>query len=76
MTVTLQQAQAHLAELIAKALPGEEIVITQDEKLIARLIPQNKPEAIRKPRQPGSAEGQLIILQEDDEHLKDFSEYM
>ena len=31
---------------------------------------------VRKPRQPGSAKGKLIILKDDDEHLKDFEEYM
>jgi len=28
------------------------------------------------PRQKGSAKGKLIIHTEDDEHLKDFQEYM
>jgi prevent-host-death family protein len=75
MTVTLEEAQAHLADLIAKAAPGEEIVITQDEKQVARLIPEKRAPS-KKPRVAGSAKGQLIILQEDDEHLKDFAEYM
>ncbi len=74
MTVTLQHAQAHLADLIAKAAPGEEIVITQDEQRVARLIPEKKLAPPKKPRVAGSAQGQLIILQEDDEHLKDFAE--
>jgi prevent-host-death family protein len=76
MTITLKDAQAHLAELIANAVPGEEIVITMDEKPVARLIPENKPAPPKKPRVAGSANGQLIIRQEDDEHLKDFAEYM
>jgi prevent-host-death family protein len=76
MTVTLEDAQAHLADLIAKAAPGEEIVITQDEKQVARLIPEKKPTPLKKPRVAGSAKGQLVILQDDDEHLKDFAEYM
>jgi prevent-host-death family protein len=76
MTVTLKDAQAHLAQLIANAVPGEEIVITMDEKPVARLIPASKPAPTKKARVAGSAKGQLIILQEDDEHLKDFAEYM
>ncbi len=75
MTITLKDAQARLVELIASAVPGEEIVITQDDKPIARLIAE-KPTAIKKPRVAGSAKGQLIIVQEDDEHLEDFAEYM
>ena len=31
---------------------------------------------MRKPRRPGSAKGKLVILAEDDEHLKDFKDYM
>lgn len=76
MTVTLEDAQAHLAELIAQAVPGEEIVITQGENPIARLIPESKQAPLKNPRVAGSAKGQLIFLQEDDEHLKDFAEYM
>lgn len=34
------------------------------------------PRELRQPRQPGSAKGKLIIHCEDDEHLKDFKEYL
>jgi antitoxin (DNA-binding transcriptional repressor) of toxin-antitoxin stability system len=37
-TVTLEEAQADLEELIASLAPGEEIVITEDEQVVARLI--------------------------------------
>jgi antitoxin (DNA-binding transcriptional repressor) of toxin-antitoxin stability system len=73
-TITLEQAQAHLAELIASLTPGEEVLITEDEKPVAKLVAH--PEVTRKPRQPGSAKGKLVILVEDDEHLEDFKEYM
>ena len=76
MTVTLMDAKAHLEELIAKLVPGDELVITQDEKPIARLVAETKQATPRKPRVAGSAKGHLVILQEDDEHLKDFAEYM
>ena len=36
IVVSLEDAQAHLAYLIAKAAPGEEIVITRDDKPVAR----------------------------------------
>lgn len=73
MTVTINQAQAHLAELIAKVAVGEEVVITEGEKPVAQLVAA--PAAKPKP-QYGSCKGKLIILAEDDEHLKDFEEYM
>jgi prevent-host-death family protein len=73
-SVTLQDAQAHLEGLIAALKPGEECVITQQGHPVARLVAESSPP--RKPRQPGSAVGQLTILAEDDEHLADFKEYM
>ena len=73
-TVTLEEAQTHLADLVAKLVPGEEVTITQDERPVAKLVGQSTP--TRQPCRPGSAIGRLIIHSEDDEHLADFSEYM
>ena len=73
-TVTMEEAQAHLAELIAGLQPGEELVITQNEQPVAKLIAQGS--GARQPRKPGSAKGKLIILADDDEHLQDFKEYI
>ena len=74
-TVTIEEAQAHLTELVARLVPGEEIVITQDEQPVAKLIGQ-RAAAARQPRRPGSAKGKLRILAEDEEHLEDFKEYI
>jgi antitoxin (DNA-binding transcriptional repressor) of toxin-antitoxin stability system len=74
MSVTIEVAQAKLAELIAQLAPGEELVITQNELPIARLFAE--PTSARKPRRPGSAKGLLTIVSDDDEHLADFAEYM
>jgi prevent-host-death family protein len=72
--VTIEEAQAKLAELIDKLAPGEEVIITRNQQPVAKLVGQERP--VRKPRRPGSAKGKLSILAEDDEHLKDFAEYM
>ena len=73
-TVTIEEAQAKLPEIIDKLAPCEELIITRDDQPIAKLVGQQRP--ARKPRQPGSAKGELIILAEDDEYLEDFKEYM
>ena len=73
-TVSIEEAQAHLAELVSKLVPGEEVVITRDEQPIAKLVGQRAP--MRQPRQPGSAKGKLLLLEDDDSHLEDFREYM
>ena len=72
-TVTLEEAQTKLPELIDKLVPGEEVVITRNEQPVAELIrlPAEKPHPT-----PGRCKGMLTILSEDDEHLKDWAEYM
>jgi prevent-host-death family protein len=73
-TVTIQEAQAKLPDLIRKLAPGDEVVITENCQPIAKLISQSQ--AARKPRQRGSAKGRLVIHAEDDEHLEHFKEYV
>lgn len=73
-TVTIEEAQAKLAEIIDYLVPGEEWIITRDNQPVAKLVGQQQP--IRKLRQPESAKGKLVILADDDEHLEDFKEYM
>jgi antitoxin (DNA-binding transcriptional repressor) of toxin-antitoxin stability system len=71
--INLQDAQAKLPDLIHKLAPGDEVVITENDQPVARLIADRRP---RKPRQPGNCNGMLTILQEDEEHLTDLAEYM
>jgi antitoxin (DNA-binding transcriptional repressor) of toxin-antitoxin stability system len=73
-TVTIEEAQAHLPELVSKLAPGEEIVITENNQPVATLTGQSA--RAPQPRQPGSAKGKLIIVADDEEHLEDFKEYM
>jgi prevent-host-death family protein len=73
-TITLEEAQGHLADVIAKLTPGEPVIITRNGTPVARLVAEEPPR--RQPRKPGSGKGKLIILSDDDEHLKDFAEYM
>jgi antitoxin (DNA-binding transcriptional repressor) of toxin-antitoxin stability system len=72
-TVTIQQAQAMLPDLIHKLAPGEEVVITENSRAVAKLVapPAEKP----RPRL-GRCKGMLTILAEDNEHLEHFKEYM
>ena len=71
--VTIQEAQAGLLDLIHKLVPGDEVVITENNQPVAKLVssPADKPRPM-----PGRCKGMLTILAEDDEHLEDFKEYM
>jgi len=73
-TLSLEEAQSRLPDLVHRLGPGNDIVITENNRPVARLTLEVQP--MKRPRQAGSAKGILTILREDDEHLKDFAEYM
>lgn len=74
MEITLQEAQAKLFELVHNLKPGEELVITENERPLATLVGQ-KPPLTQRPG-PGLCKGMITIVADDDEHLQDFAEYM
>jgi antitoxin (DNA-binding transcriptional repressor) of toxin-antitoxin stability system len=73
-TVTIEEAQAHLPQLIERLQVGEAVIITRDKTPVARLMAEERPK--RKPRQPGNCKGMLTIVADDEEHLRAFAEYM
>ncbi len=74
-TVSLAEAQLHLAELIAKVVAGEDILITQDQKPVARLTPVTEQKKL--PRRPGSLRGTVLYMAPDfNAPLEEFKEYM
>jgi antitoxin (DNA-binding transcriptional repressor) of toxin-antitoxin stability system len=72
-TISLEEAQAHLPELIERLQPGTEIVITRNHQPVAALHAPSG--ALPQPRF-GSCRGTLTIVADDDEHLQDFQEYL
>ena len=38
-TVDLKEAEAHLAELVHRAISGIEVVLSEDDKPVARIVP-------------------------------------
>ncbi len=74
-TITVEEAQAQLPKLIEQLHPGEEIIITRDQKPVARLFGEPKPE--RPPRRLGTMKGTVLYMAPDfDAPLEDFKEYM
>lgn len=72
-TITLAEAQAKLPELIENLAPDDEVVITRDDQPVARIMLPTTTE----PRPVfGNCAGMLTIVVEDEEHLKDFRDYM
>jgi prevent-host-death family protein len=74
-TITVEEAQAKLKDLIDKLAPGEEVVITQNEQPVAKLV--GTPLPPRRPRRPGTLRGTVLYMAPDfDAPLEDFKEYM
>jgi antitoxin (DNA-binding transcriptional repressor) of toxin-antitoxin stability system len=75
-TVTLDDIQARFPEVLAGLGPGESIAVVQDGQEVAVITRSAAADEAPRPRRPGRARGKLVLLQEDDEHLRDFAEYM
>jgi len=73
-TATIEEVQASLPSLLSGLKAGEELVIVVQGRPVARLVAE--PASPPLSRKPGSAAGKLRIVEDDDEHLKDFAEYM
>jgi antitoxin (DNA-binding transcriptional repressor) of toxin-antitoxin stability system len=75
-TVTIQEAQARLPDLIHRLTPGEEVVITENDQPVARIVPPT-PTPPTKPRRLGTMKGTVLYMAPDfDAPLEDFKEYM
>lgn len=73
-TATIEEAQAKLPELIEQLTAGEPVVITRNQRPVARLLAEEAPQ--RAPRKAGNCKGMLTIVADDDGHLEDFRDYM
>lgn len=72
-TMTVEEARAKLPELIAQLAPGEEVLLTSDDRPVAKLVrhPGDQPRPVY-----GRGRGKVVVVSEDDEHLRAFEEYM
>lgn len=72
-TISVKEAEANLSELIRKLKPGDEVVITENDQPVARLI---SPVISPKRRRLGTLKGTVKYMSPDfDAPLGDFREY-
>jgi antitoxin (DNA-binding transcriptional repressor) of toxin-antitoxin stability system len=72
--ITVEEAQARLAEVIDNLIPGEELVLTRDGVSLATLT---RAQRTSWPCQPGTAKDRSHWMAPDfDAPLDDFTEYM
>ena len=74
-TVTIQEAQSRLTDLIHRLSPGEEVVITENDQPVARIVPTSVG-AKKTARQLETMKGSVLYMAPDfDAPLEDFKEY-
>lgn len=74
ITITLEEAQAKLKELVHQLAPGDEIIITENHRTVARLR-SGAEQPINRP-QPGLGKGSILYMAPDfDEPLDEMREY-
>jgi prevent-host-death family protein len=73
-TITIQEARANLDELIHRMSPGEEVVITENDQPVAKLVATQPPQ--RKIPKLGTQRGSVLSMEHFDDPLDDFKEYM
>ena len=73
-TLAVEDIKLTLPELLDSLSPGDEVIFTRNHQPVAKLVSEKRPE--RKPRVPGLGKGMITIISDDDDHLKDFAEYM
>lgn len=71
--IELENAKAQMERVIQMALGGEEVVITQNQEAVLKLVPVPRSNGRRK---AGSAKGLVSMAEDFDEPLEDFKEYM
>jgi len=78
-SIPIQQAQANLPDLIHQLAPGDEVVITENDEPVARIVPPlSAPSHLgESTRKLGSLSGTVLYMAPDfDAPLEQFMEYM
>jgi antitoxin (DNA-binding transcriptional repressor) of toxin-antitoxin stability system len=74
-TISIQEAQSRLVEIIHGLTPGDEVVITENDQPVARLVLTSNGTPT-KPRQLGTMKGTVLSMEHFDDPLEEFEEYM
>lgn len=75
-TLSIQEAQANLPDLIHRLTPGEEVILTENDQPVAKLV-ATAPAQPRPVPKLGTQRGSVLYMAPDfDAPLDDFKEYM
>ena len=73
--LTVEEAEKSFSRILWEMVAGEEIIITHDQKPIAKLVSLAHLK-LKKRIKAGSAKGLIKSAEDFDEPLEDFKEYM
>ncbi len=75
-SLSIQEAQAKLPDLVHGLTFGEEVVLTENDRPVARIV-SAADRLQHPPRRPGTLRGTVLYMAPDfDAPLEDFKEYM
>lgn len=76
-TISVEEAQAKLRELIHQMASGEEVIITENQQPVARLVSEPGRPPLKQRPGPGLCKGMITYIAPDfDAPLEDMKEYM
>lgn len=74
-TISVEEAQARLKELIDQLAPGEEVILTENQVPVAKLVGERLSHPPRPA--PGLGKGSILHMAADfDESMEEFREYL
>jgi antitoxin (DNA-binding transcriptional repressor) of toxin-antitoxin stability system len=74
-SIPIDEASRRLPELLHQLQPGDELIITEGDQPLARVVAAER--ATTERREPGTLRGTVLHMADDfDEPLDDFQEYM
>ena len=75
ITITLEEAQAKLKDLVHQLEPGDEIIITENQQTVAKIVSEGVKPGKRPP--PGLGKGSILFMAPGfDEPLEEMKETM
>jgi len=76
ITITLEEAQANLKDFVHGLAPGDEIIITENQQTIAKIVSEQTKAVNQRPA-PGMFPGSIVYMAPDfDAPLEEFKQYM
>jgi prevent-host-death family protein len=76
-TISIQEAQSKLSELIHGLAPGDEVIITENDQPVARIVSAASSRTSQPMRKLGTLHGTVLHMAADfDAPLDDFKEFM